>query len=294
MPIYTAEYRTSLYGKQFAAAVDVPSGTSDIDGFVRKNAKINVSNPLVINKCDFEPGHYLPRMARPQLINNSYIGGVPKGPLYIYGENMATTLPHDESSLANSLNQLSIMIEELKDIMRFIQPDKSNLNCYGHHTRNVLLLASMEFENECKGVLRAHNYSVSNNYYSTNDFVKLREPLQLSEYTIRLSYYPSLDPISSFTGWNSTAPTQSLTWYESYNAAKHDREINFSKANLLSAINAVCSVAIMLAAQYQTIEIWRDQIGEFFLFQSHPEWSCWQNYLLPAPGNSWQAVQYTF
>jgi hypothetical protein len=294
MPLYTVELRTGLYEKGFAGVVEVPSGTSDINDFIRKNAGVTVANPLVINKCDFEPGQFYPRMARPQLINNSYIGVAPKGPLYLYEENMAAMLPHDKSSLANSVNQLSILIEELKEIMRYVQPDKSNLNCYGHHTRNVLLLACMEFENECKGVLRAHSYSASNNYYSTNDFVKLLKPLRLSEYTIRLSYYPDLDPVSPFTGWNSAAPTQSITWYDNYNATKHDREISFSKADLLSGITAVCSLAIILAAQYRTIDIWRDQIGEFFHFQRHPEWSCWQNYLLPAPGNSWQALQYTF
>jgi hypothetical protein len=226
MTLYTIQIKVGPQ-KRFQNLLDIPPGTADLDTYARTQLNITLSNQLAIQPCEFQPGFFHPKMARPQLINDSYIGGPTKGPLYIYGENMATTLPHDAIALANSLNQLSILIEELKAIMRYIQPDNSNLSSYGHQTRNVLLLAAMEFENECKGVLRANAYNAPSDRFSTNDFVKLLGPLRLAEYAVQLSYYPGLAPIAPFVGWTDTAPTQSLIWYDSYNAAKHDREINF-------------------------------------------------------------------
>jgi hypothetical protein len=292
MTLHTIQYYVGQR-RQFLNVLDIPPGTADLDRYVRTQLRITISNQLEIQPCEFQPGFFYPRIARPQLINNSYVGGPTKGPLYIYGENMATPLPHDAVALANSLNQLSIMIEEMKAIMHHIQPDDSNLSTYGHQTRNVLLLAAMEFENECKGVLRANDYNAPSDRFSTNDFVKLLGPLRLAEYAVQLSYYPGLAPIAPFVGWTDTAPTQSLFWFDSYNAAKHDREINFSKATLEAAINAVSAVAIMLCAEYRIIEMWRDHIG-FFRFNEHPQWQDWQNYLLPPQEGSWQQMQYQF
>jgi hypothetical protein len=292
MPFYIVETWVNLYDKMFVGLVDVPDATTDIKSFVSQQLRLSTEKILNVSKCEFSPGEYLPRMARPQLITDYYINVPGKGPLYISGENMASTLPHDPSALANSVNQLTILVHELDDVMRFIQPDKTNLHCYGHHTRNALLLAAMEFENECKGILREHDYLVDR--FNTNDFVKLAFPLRLAEYTIQLSHYPGLDPISPFKGWNSDAPTQSLPWYYNYNACKHDRERDFEKGNLLSAINAVCAVAIMLTAQYRIIDTWRDQIGEFFQFREHPKWEQGQHVLPPADGNSWTPLHHQF
>jgi len=293
MALHTIQIKVCTQ-KRFHNLLGNPPGTTDLDTYAKTQLNITLSNQLEIQPCEVQMGIFYPRIARPQLINNSYIGGLTNGPLYIHGENMATTLPHDAVVLANSLNQLSIMTEELKTIMRYIQPDHSNLATYGHQMRNVLLLAAMEFENECKGVLRINGYNAPNDRFSTNDFVKLHGPLRLAEYTVQLTNYPSLAPIAPFVGWTDTAPTQSLIWYDSYNAVKHDREIHFSKATLEAAINAVSTVAIMLCAEYRIIEMWRDQIGEFFRFKEHPRWEDWQNYLPPSQGENWRQMQFQF
>ena len=52
----------------------------------------------------------------------------------------------------------------------------------------------------------------------------------LTEFEIILPLYPWLDPIWPFRGWDASHPTQSLPWYDAYNAAKHDRESHFDKA----------------------------------------------------------------
>lgn len=210
------------------------------------------------------------------------------------GENMTTVLPHDVDALANSLNQLKILIEEIKRILTYIQPNSSNLATYGHHTRNVLILAAMEFENECKGVLRTHHYKPKKGIFDTRDFIKLLVPLKLDEYEIILSHYPSLGVIIPFKGWSDENPSKSLGWYRNYNLVKHDRELNFHRGDLHSAIQSVCALAIILAAQHRVIENWRDQIGEFFKFSSVANWRLWENNVHPEADELWQPVYHQF
>ena len=152
---------------------------------------------------------------------------------------------------------------------------------YGHMIRNTLLLAAMEFENECKGLLSAHSYTPIHgpNRWNTSDFVKVLAPLRLADFEVSLGYYPSIEPRNLFSNWCSEAPTKSLAWYDAYNAVKHDREMNFDMATLAHAIDAVAGCAIMLTAQYRIIKNWRDQIGDFFKFSGFPDWSVEEQYI---------------
>jgi hypothetical protein len=217
------------------------------------------------------------------------------GPLFKMEENAQPPLPHDAVSMSSSVNQLTILVRNLEEIFRSIEPSQANMQTYGHLIRNTLLLAAMEFENECKGVLTANGYSPApaNARWSTADFVKVLSPLRLQEFEVDLSFYPALASRKPFQGWNIPAPTQSLLWYDAYNAVKHDREREFHRATLEAAIDAVTACAIMLAAEYRATWSWRDQIGGFFSFVKSPEWAPTQRYIFCRPGG-WQSIQFPF
>lgn len=241
----------------------------------------SVQRQLSYRRCEFDALEHRPRMARPQLGTTSYVNMPGPGPLYVMEENAQPSLSHNDVSLSSSVNQLSILVTNIKSIFHSVEPDQNNIGVYGHLVRNTLLLAAMEFENECKGVLTANGYTPSGGptRWSTADFIKVLNPLRLTEYELQLGYYPAIQPRSPFVGWNDQAPTQSLPWYDAYNAVKHDRESNFHRATMEHAIDAVCACAIMLAAQYRLIRNWKDQIGDFFLFRKHPDWPIEQRYV---------------
>lgn len=134
MTFHTVETRVGLYNKNFANIIDIPVGEQNTKEFSRKALNITVINDFDVQPCEFIPGQYYPRMARPTLINDRYLGKSGHGPLYMYAENMASTLPHDKIALANSVNQLSILIRELKVIIDRIHPSTTNLISFGHHT----------------------------------------------------------------------------------------------------------------------------------------------------------------
>jgi hypothetical protein len=98
-------------------------------------------------------------------------------------ENAQPALPHNKTSLSSSLNQLSILVGNIKKIFHSVEPDTNNMMVYGHLIRNTLLLAAMEFGNECKGVLTANGYAPLGGptRWSTVDFVKVLQPLRLTD-----------------------------------------------------------------------------------------------------------------
>jgi hypothetical protein len=177
-------------------------------------------------------GHYYRRMARPMtfaLLNS-------------------TNPEIDVVAAENGRSQLTALREQLERIFRTVHPEQQNFGAFGHDIRNVIILAATEVETQWKGVLAANGQTGS----GTNDYVKLLSAMKLNEYAIELRSYPALPVIKPFLKWSATAPTKSLGWYDAYNAVKHDRENNFSRATLFHAIEAVCACAIMLYAQYGT------------------------------------------
>ena len=70
--------------------------------------------------------------------------------------------------------------KKLVDIFSYIEPVECNLSCYGHRLRELIILASTEFENQCRHILRANHIFPQGNDYISKDFVKLNIPAHLS------------------------------------------------------------------------------------------------------------------
>lgn len=189
--------------------------------------------------------------------------------------------------MIGSINQLAILTDELNQIFKTIHPVKNNYKSFGHNLRNLLILACTEVEAQLKGIIRANSINQRTNY-TTKDYYKLRDVLNLNEYKILFNYYPSIDLCSPFKKWKQDKPTQSLKWYDSYNAVKHDREESFDRANLIDTINAVSALAILIVAQYgSNISYWNERIGNFYNFKNLPSWKPTDYYLPPFENSDW-------
>jgi hypothetical protein len=223
------------------------------------------------------PGEYYPRMARPSARYPT------QGPGFC-----PDTSP---SLLEAGRGQLLVLSEQLERIFRTVQPVPKNFGTYGHDIRNLLILAATEVEAHCKGVLIANEARGR----STEDYVKLLPAMKLDEYDIEMPYYPWVGPFNPFRGWVAKPSTQSLTWYDAYNAVKHDRETAFERATLENALKAVCAVAIMLVAQFGR-EAFRNRpgISSFFQLATIPRWDVSEVYADPLPGTTRVPKNYSF
>ena len=236
------------------------------------------TTPLELELCPTAFGEYYPRLYRP-------VRG--------YGQATESLNEEDTLSLISGLGQLVTLVEQLSRLFRVIVPDKRNLKDYGHEIRNVLLLACTEVEAQWRGVLSVNHYGKPKGHCTRKDYVKISEPLKLSEYQVALPLYPQLRPLSPFATWNDQRSRKSLLWYDADHAVTHDRENNFSQAKLQYAIESVIACAIMLKAQYGVITAWHGHLGNFFRFIHEPSWAEREKYLPPRDAG-WVPIDYTF
>lgn len=225
-----------------------------------------------------KPGEYYPRMAR---TSNSHLNDSPG----INPEN-----PQIQGLIETSNGQLVALREQLERIFRTVHPTSENFDVYGHDIRNVLILAATEVEAHWKGILKANGLSGQ----STNHYVKLLPAMKLNEYGVRLPFYPWMSIFKPFGNWSKEKPTQSLAWYDAFNAIKHDRKALFSRGKLLHAIEAVCACYIMIMAQFGKGSVQpRRDINHFFKLEATPKWDVTEVYAL-LPGITPKPVPYPF
>lgn len=156
-----------------------------------------------------------------------------------------TSLEKEDESQA-----LFLLLQKLVDIFSYIEPVESNLSCYGHRLRELIILASTEFENQCRHILRANQIHPQGRDYTSKDFIKLNKPAHLTDYEVKFKPYADLHPFKPFDDWNENQPTKSLIWYDKYNHVKHDRGNGFADASLETALNVIAANIILYAVRF--------------------------------------------
>ncbi len=183
----------------------------------------------------------------------------------------------------------------LEELFRVLEPDSTNDTAYGHSLRELIILACTEVELLWKQLLRANHYGggTQPQRFSTNDYIKTKDALFLDGWEIALEDYPDYARITPFKGWDPSHPTQSLEFYDGYNAVKHSRDTEFRRATLKNAVTAVAAVYVLLGAQFGF------KLGDFSSLEDGPGVFRWskvpvfpleEQYIPPARGKGWTAV----
>jgi hypothetical protein len=286
MPYFIAVHRdhhTALWFIEGATARRADGAQEQVDVPLGSDAMLAVTSTRPqweFHPLTLRPGEYYKRMARP---NSAYPHQSP-------GTNPGN---NSERVLIETIRgQLTALRSQLENIFRTVHPVKQNFGAFGHEIRNLLILAATEAESHWKGVLKANDVRGS----STHDYAKLANAMKLGEYSIRLPFYPWLEPIAPFRGWGpSERPTKDLLWYDAYNAVKHDRENAFDRATLVNALTAVCGCAVMTFAQFGTSGFhYRVEINSFFEIETAPEWHPSEVYCAHTDGQPWTPIPYPF
>jgi hypothetical protein len=253
-----------------------------------KKKQLPLEDPKIYS-LHLQPGQYYPRMARP---NDQHWHGSP-------GSNPGE-LDH-KSFIAIALSQLNVLTRQLEGICQVIHPTHSTFDTYGHTIRNLLILACTEVETHWRGILVENG--INKQVFRTTDYSKLLGAMRLNEYSVSFPSFPWLDALSPFRNWDPLMPTISLSWYDAYNAVKHNREVEFSRATLRHAFEAVAACAIMIVSQFgQSFDGWQSSdSGRFFNFESFAKWSPadvytfpYENYWNNGREETWRHVKYPF
>lgn len=260
-----------------ASSVTLNPGEDARAGIVRVLSQSG-GGELTFYVMKLAPGEFYPRMARPCELRS-------QGSHALNPDNIAQA-----AVLASTRGQLVSLVRRLDTICQTIQPEGRNLDAYGHEVRNLLLVACTEVEMQWVSILREN--SVVRTRYTTNDYVKLCEPMRLADYEISFPVFPWLPAVRPFQAWVTTDPTGSLSWYQAYNETKHDREKHFASSTVQSAFDSVAACAVMLAAQFGlTAVLDRGELREFLRFSNLPTWPLEEVY---TPSAQLIAVPYPF
>jgi hypothetical protein len=212
------------------AATLKSDGSADLDSYLTKFFPTCAQQP-----APYLPGEYHPRVHRVGWPNLKHLG---------------SAFDDERRGLRSFLVAYSTLMVSIERILRVVEPTVANLGAYGHEIRQALILASTEVEAGWRGVLVANRYVAPNSRFSTNDYVKLLGPMKLDQWTVRLRFHPDIQ-LSPLAGWSAaSSPTQSLAWYDAYNAVKHDREAALPRATLQHLLNAIAAANVLGRAQF--------------------------------------------
>lgn len=165
----------------------------------------------------------------------------------------------DRTMRRRSEQSLHLLIERLTELFLFIEPVGNGLNAYGPKTRELLILACTEAEDAWTQALRLDSsITPGPNGFSTNQYVRLADPLYLAEYQVSFVPYPDVPVIRPFHSWDVSRPTRSLEWYAAYNQTKHDRTTHLGKATLMRCIEAVLANVVLYCVRFSPFPLFND------------------------------------
>lgn len=140
-----------------------------------------------------------------------------------------------------------LLQKDILELFNYIEPSDINIKTYSHRIHELFLRCCVEIEANCKAILRENGYPKTKNW-TINDYRKIEQSHYLSQFEVKLpNWEGSKNTRAPFISFKSD---QSPTWYNSYNATKHDRHINFSQANFENLTDSFCGLAALLASQF--------------------------------------------
>jgi hypothetical protein len=171
-------------------------------------------------------------------------------PGIFFDTNMLAGLGQNQVELRSAEQRLLLLIQRLDEVLLYIEPSPQSLETFGQKTRELLILACTDVEAQWKYYLDNAGVTPAGQGFRTNDYVRLKDPLFLSEYEVSFPRHSALAPIRPFLTWNAAMPTQSLPWYNQYNQTKHDGLNRLSSATVLACIEAVAASIAMFSVRF--------------------------------------------
>ena len=193
---------------------------------------------------------------------NNQVGHVKTGiwrPGLFFDNEIFQALDCDEYERREAEQALKILLDKLQNLLLYIEPDTNNLDTYSHKSRELLILACTEVENQWLKIYKKSAGLVQHPIFTTNEYVKLKEKAFLDEYEISFNNYRDLEAIVPFKDWNSQQPTQSLDWYDAYNKTKHDRSTSFKEAKIRHVLSAIAANIILHCVRFSPYGLYNNR-----------------------------------
>jgi len=143
-----------------------------------------------------------------------------------------------------------LLQKDILELFDYVEPSDINLPCYSYRIHELHMRACIEIEANCKAILSENNY-VKAGDLDMRDYRKLNTTHHLSSYEVRMPlWHGNQHTRTPFAAWAGGG--RLLDWYQAYNAAKHDRHNEFSRANFANLLQAISGLIAVVSAQFHT------------------------------------------
>ncbi|MCK5518207.1 MAG: hypothetical protein KAI61_02235 [Alphaproteobacteria bacterium] len=146
---------------------------------------------------------------------------------------------------------------DLQKLFEYIEPSGESLSTYSYRIHELLMRTCIEIEANFKAILIENTYTPKKrdvyDIYNMSIYKKVNKTHRLSSYQVTLPIWNGERRLfEPFKNWAES--NGQLSWYQAYNASKHNRQSGFKQANLENLLDAITALLILLSAQFCTID----------------------------------------
>lgn len=143
-------------------------------------------------------------------------------------------------------NYFLALDDDAAKFSRYVEFSGSNFKTYSIELARILMAASSEVDVVAKLLCK----KIDSNKKADN-ITNYRKTIMGA--FPRVATFKMLIPRFglSFTPWKNWKSGKSPDWWQDYNSVKHNRNINYEKANLSNVLNSIAALFILLLYYYQ-------------------------------------------
>lgn len=159
---------------------------------------------------------------------------------------------------SNYIRSYLLLQKDLIELFNYIEPSDTNLQTYSFRIQELLVRTCIELEANFRAILELNEYSRAKQgkKLSIKDYYKINSSHYLSNYSVKLPYWSEnlITAIRTpFKQWGSPDNPESpwtLSWYQAYNATKHDKANSLQLASFENLLDAFCGLVALITSQY--------------------------------------------
>lgn len=158
--------------------------------------------------------------------------------------------PRYASSPEHYVRAFLLIQKDLLELLDYVEPADKNDECYSYRIHALLLRTCVEVEANFRAILSENEYTRKDGrWWNMSDYQKVDATHLLSSYWVKIpNWSGSKGEIRfPFLPWKNN---ERLSWYDAYNATKHDRHGAFPQATFKHLVDAVCGLLVILSAQF--------------------------------------------
>lgn len=143
-------------------------------------------------------------------------------------------------------NYFLALESDVEVLSRYIEFSKDNFSAFSLELAHLLLTASSEVDVVCKILCnQVSPDNTADNIYKYREIINPSFP-NIKKITVAIPRH-GLELIP----WKNWQSNRTPIWWSDHNKVKHERNINFKKANLKNALNAMAGLYVLLLHFYK-------------------------------------------